>query len=157
MSAPFGPPGASGEAPLGRIPFSPEGEKSIRETALFMRISGALAVLGALFGLVGSVAVNLYTGAPALNGLCFGSFILAIEGLLAGLLFVAANAFACIVATDGSDQQLLAQGLGTLRVYFVVKAVLWVLAILTCCLCMSIFAVVGAAFMSILGQAAGAQ
>lgn len=149
--------GPGGEAPLGRIPFSSDDEKNIQQTALFMRISGALAVLGALFGLVGSVGVNLYTGAPPLGGVCFGTIMLSVEALMATLLFLAANAFASIVATDGNDQQHLAEGLRKLRVYFLVKAILWVLAFITCCLCASLFLFVGAAIFSAIGAAAGSQ
>lgn len=156
MSAPWGDPGGmppGGDAPLGRIPFSPEDEKNIQQTALFMRISGGLAMLGALFGLVGSAGVNLYTGMPVLGGVCVGFVILSVEGLLATLLFLSANAFANIVATDGNDQQHLAEGLGKLRVYFLVKAVLWVLAFITCCLCMSLFVFMGAAIAAAIGNA----
>jgi hypothetical protein len=152
----LGPPpggggyGGGGNAPLGRIPFSQEDESNIRQTALFMQVAGGLAVLGALFGLFGSIGVNLYTGAPALGGVCFGTVVLSIEGLLATLLFLSANAFTKIVTTDGSDQQNLAEGLRKLRVYFLVKAALWVLGFLTCCCFLVIGITMGAAVFAAL-------
>jgi len=149
--------GPSGGAPLGRIPFSPDDEKNIGQTALFMRISGGLAVVGALFGLFGSIGVNLYTGAPALGSVCFGAFFLTVEGLIAALLFLSANAFASIVATDGNDQQHLAEGLRKLRVYFLVKAALWVLGFLACCCFTIVFVTMGAAILSAIGGAAASH
>lgn len=152
------PPGGGGldgggNAPLGKIPFSPEDEQNIRRTALFMQIAGGLAVLGALFGLFGSIGVNLYTGAPALGGVCFGTVLLTIEGGLAALLFVSANAFTKIVTTDGSDQQHLAEGLRKLRVYFLVKAILWVLGLLACCCFVVLGVTMGAALFAALSGA----
>ncbi len=157
-----GPPGGvpsgggygGGDAPVGRIPFSPEDEKNIQQTALFMKISGGIAIVGALFGLVGGIGVNVYTGSPALAGVCFGTLALGVQGLLATLLFLSSNAFAQIVSTDGNDQQHLAEGLRKLRVYFLVKAALWVLGFLTCC-CFAIFALtMGAALVSLFAGAA---
>lgn len=55
-----GPSTSGGEAPLGRIPFSAEDEKNIRQTAVFMRAAGGLAILGALLSVVGWVAVGLF-------------------------------------------------------------------------------------------------
>jgi hypothetical protein len=155
-----GPPGGSygaTSAPLGRIPFSPEDEKNIQQTALFMKISGGIAIVGALFGLVGGIAVNFYTGMPALGGVCFGTLALGVQGLLATLLFLSSNAFARIVSTDGDDQQHLAEGLRKLRVYFLVKAALWVLGFLSCCCFAVLAATMGAALFSMLAGAAASS
>jgi 4-hydroxybenzoate polyprenyltransferase len=157
---PAGPPGGGhggGDAPLGRIPFSPEDEKNIQQTALFMKVAGAIAIVGALFGLVAGVGVNLYTGMPALGGVCFGSLVLGVQGLLATLLFMSSNAFARIVSTDGDDQGHLAEGLRKLRVYFLVKAALWVLGFLTCCCFAILAATMGAALFSMLAGAAASS
>ena len=149
------PPG--GEAPLGRIPFTPDQEKDIQQTALFMRISGGLAIASALFGLVGSIGVNLYSNLPAMSSVPFGCVGTLVQGLLAGLLFFAAGAFAKIVSTDGEDQHHLADGLKKLRVYFLVKSGLWIMGFLCCCIGVVVFSIMGAAFLSLLGVAAGAQ
>ncbi len=161
LGAPPGgaPPGGSyGETsgPLARIPFSPEDEKNIRETALFMKIAGGIAVVGAFLGLVGGIGVNLYTGMPLLGGVCTGTLALGVQGLLATLLFLSSNAFAQIVATEGNDQQHLAEGLRKLRVYFLVKAGVWVVGFVSCCCFAVLAATMGAALFSMLaGAAAG--
>ncbi|MDQ3035845.1 MAG: hypothetical protein M3Y87_25805 [Myxococcota bacterium] len=139
------PPGGGGEAPLGRIPFSPDDEKNITQTALFMRVAGGLALVNALFSMVSGVGVGLYRGSAIASGICGGAVMLGIQALLAVLLFMSSNAFARIVTTDGEDQSHLASGLKQLRVYFMVKAVLWVLGILACCVCVGFVIVLGAA------------
>ncbi|MFK7988639.1 MAG: hypothetical protein AB8I08_21645 [Sandaracinaceae bacterium] len=143
----FGPPGGgeASEAPAGRIPFTPEDETNIRQAALFMKISGALALFGVFFGFVGSVAVNLYTNLPAWGSVCTAAISILVQGGLAAMLFFSANAFGKIVDTDGQDQHHLADGLKKLRVYFLTKAVLWVLGILACCVGFGLVMVMGAA------------
>jgi len=145
------PPG--GGAPLGRIPFTPEEEKDIQQSALFMKISGGLAVVSGIFGMVGSIGVNLYTNMPPLGSALFSCVGILVQGLLAGLLFMAAGSFAKIVSTDGQDQHHLAEGLKKLRIYFVVKAGLWVLGFLFCCLGVVLMMFMGAALMSLLAGA----
>jgi hypothetical protein len=147
--------GGGGEGPLGRIPFSPEDEKNITQTALFMKIAGGLAIAGSLFSITGSIGVGLYRGSPIGVNLCFGVVGLGIQALLALLLFMSASAFEKIVSSDGNDQQHLAAGLKQLRVYFMVKAVLWVIGFLLCCACLALGMVFGAAIMAAIGGAMG--
>ncbi|MDQ3033777.1 MAG: hypothetical protein M3Y87_15280 [Myxococcota bacterium] len=132
----YGGPPAGGDAPLGRIPFSPDDEKNITQTALFMKIAGGLAIASSLFSLVGTVGIGLYRGSDQIAGnICGGVLALLVQVLFAVLLFMSSNAFGRIVSSDGNDQQHLADGLKQLRVYFLVKAVLWTLGIIACCFC----------------------
>ncbi|UJR85330.1 hypothetical protein [Sandaracinus amylolyticus] len=149
--------GGGGDSPLGRIAFSPEDEKNIQQTALFMKIAGGLAILGSLFSMVGSVGVGLYRQMPIGGNVCFGVMGLGVQALLAVLLFMAASAFEKITTSDGQDQQLLADGLGKLRIYFLVKAVLWVLGILLCCCGFVLIMTMGAAIFAALGSALANQ
>lgn len=147
------PPGG-GDAPLGRIPFSPEDEKNIAQTALFMKIAGGLAIASSIFSLVGTVGIGLYRGSDQIVfNVCGGGVALLLQVLFAVLLFMSSNAFGKIVSSDGNDQQHLADGLKQLRVYFVVKAVLWTLGILACCFCMA----AGVLFAGAIGAAIGAS
>ncbi|AKF11255.1 hypothetical protein [Sandaracinus amylolyticus] len=165
----FGPPGGGtpppggggygggGDAPLTRIPFTPEDEKNIQQTALFMKIAGGLAILGSLFSMVGSIGVGLYRQMPIGANVCVGVIGLGVQALLAVLLFMAASAFEKITTSDGQDQQLLADGLGKLRVYFLVKAVLWVLGIVLCCCGFVLVMTMGAAIFAALGASLANQ
>lgn len=153
FGAPGGAPGG-GEAPVGRIPFSAEDEKNIRQTVLFMRLSAAFAMFGVVFGIIGSIAVNLYTNLPAWGPLCSGAISMLVQGGLAAMLVFGANAFGKIVDTDGQDQHHLADGLKKLRVYFLTKAILWVLGILACCGVFALSMVMGAALFAAFAGAA---
>lgn len=146
--------GGGGDGPLGRIPFTPDDEKNIQQTALFMKIAGGLALLSAVFSLVGSVGVGLYRGIPIAGNACGGMIGLGIQALLAVMLFMSSGAFEKIVATDGNDQHHLAEGLKKLRVYFLVKSVLWVLGLLLCCCGFAIAMTMGAAIFGALAGAA---
>lgn len=137
--------GGGGEAPLGKIPFSPEDEKNIAQSALFMRIAGGLAILSSLFSMVGTIAVGLYRSLPIGASICFGLIGLVVQVALGAMLFVSAGAFAKIASTDGEDQRHLANGLKQLRWYFLVRAILWVLGILLCCGCVILMVVAGGA------------
>ena len=150
--------GGGGDAPLGRIPFTPDDEKNIQQTALFMKIAGGLALLSSIFSMVGSIGVGLARDTSQIAGnICGGVIGLGVQALLAVLLFMSASAFEKIVSSDGNDQHHLAEGLKKLRVYFVVKAVLWTLGLLLCCCGMVLFMTMGAALFGTLAGVASQQ
>lgn len=151
----YGPP--PGDAPLGSIPFSPDDEKNIGQTVLFMRIAGAIAIASSLFSMFGTIGVGLYRGLPIAGSVCGGLLGLALQASLGAMLLVSSNAFSKITSSDGADQHHLASGLRQLRWYFLVKAILWLLGILLCCACVVLGAVFGAAIMSMVAGAAASQ
>lgn len=150
------PPGGGalpGDAPLGSIPFSPEDRRNISQTAMFMRLAGALALLSGVFSTVGTVAVWLYRGADILGPIVSGVLGLFVQAALGAMLFVSASAFSKIVVSDGADQHHLASGLRQLRWYFLTKAIIWALLVLGCCLCIGVGVIFGAAFFAMVAGA----
>ncbi len=144
-----------GDAPLAKISFSPEDETNIKQTALFMRIAGALAILSSIVSLVGSIGVGLFRGTPIGGNVCFGLLGLGVQVMLGVLLLVSAAAFSKIVSSDGQDQEHLASGLKQLRWYFLIKAILYLLGFLLCCGCIVLSMVFGAAMVALLAGMAG--
>jgi hypothetical protein len=154
------PPGGGGpgdptppvEGGLARIAFSPEEETHIRQTVLFMRIAAGAAVVSALLGIASSIGVGLYQSASIAGGVCAGIVVLAAQVGLGAMLVVSANALSAILTTDDRDQHHLAAALRQLRWYFLTKSILWTLGILTCCGCMALMVLLGAAALSAFGM-----
>jgi hypothetical protein len=135
------PSGPTQEAPLARIPFTPEDEANLSGMARYAKLAGVALLLSVLFNLAGGIIAALATRGDQMLiqlGIAIGSAVigLGVAAVLAAFLFRAGNAITKVVTTDGADQEHLVDAFRGLRGYFMVNGILIILAIcLGCCLC----------------------
>jgi len=123
--------------------------------ARFMFLAGALAFAVAVFNIILSAVQGIVSNAPGASiagQVCGGVLGAAISGVLAFLLIQGSKAFKQVVATDVADQAYLAEGLAKLKTYFMVKGILFILAIVAICCILTLGIFIGAAFMQALGR-----
>ena len=108
------------EAPLGRIPFSPRQEASLRALCNWMQIAAVISLVGAV-----AKVVSAFT--PRQD---FGKLIDAVLTFLIGLwIYQAGTAFRKVVTTDTADQRHLMEGFTLLRRVFLLQSILVIIVL----------------------------
>ena len=149
------PPRGGAEGPLAHIPFTPEDDANLTWTGRFARFAGVAAVLSAVLTVLGRIvaviATDRATPATIAGQLCGGVIPLLIALALATFLFRVARAVDLVVATDDADQENLVAALRSLRAYFTLKGIVYIVLMAFACLLLGGSFLFGAALMSRFG------
>lgn len=121
-----------------RIPFSPDDESAIRTlvgTMMFLlvvnAIFGGLGILGGCVSFLGVPAQMALHPMAGVGGILTALMILLYcAGMVgqAALLFQTRRSLEQVVTTDSQDQALLADAFAKLRIFFLIEAVLFFVA-----------------------------
>ena len=136
---------AGGGGPLREIAFTAEEESNLRAMARYMGIAGILLIVTALFQTIAQLVKafvaplihhmpNQVTTGRGAGMLCGALIGIGLAALLGGALITAGRAFKRVVDSNDADQANLADGFRKLRLYFLVKGVLFIAMFLLCCL-----------------------
>jgi hypothetical protein len=108
------------EAPLSHIPFTAQGEASLRALCNWMQIAAIISIIAAVGKLISAFV-------PQQN---FGNIIDAVLTFLIGLwIFQAGTAFRQVATTDTADQRYLIEGFTRLRRVFLLQSILVIVAL----------------------------
>ncbi|GAB5543754.1 MAG: hypothetical protein SangKO_035140 [Sandaracinaceae bacterium] len=145
--------GGAGGGPLAHIPFTPEDDANLSGMARFARFAAVAAIVTGVLQMATQGVIALMSDAPGSNlagQVCGGFITLLIAGVLAAFLFRVAKAVDLVVSTDDADQMHLVESLRALKGYFMVKGILYVLAVMIVCTCVTFGMFFGMAALSTL-------